>query len=192
MDAGPELKILDEKNPQIDQQLKLAGRVNRLDAWLAVQALEPVLGKPVEKLVEMMNRFPGVSRRFEQLAPRLYTDYAHTPPKIRGAIQLAQEFFNQHIEMKKAGIVIVYEGLHNTRQHFIKDELADLFDDVKKLYVVPSHLAREDKDLELLTPEKILDLLSISAEAHAEAALLNGNLAQKIRDHLKLATWFYA
>jgi len=34
---------------------------------------------------------------------------------------------------------VIYEGLHNTRQHFIKDDLPMLFDDVKALYVVPSY-----------------------------------------------------
>jgi len=78
---------------------------------------------------------------------------------------------------------VVYEGLHNTRQHFIKEELGGLFDDVKQLYIVPSYLAREDKDLELLTPDKILDLLSISSKPHSVAAALNDKLAEDIKRH---------
>ncbi|MBZ5503226.1 MAG: hypothetical protein LAN59_13485, partial [Acidobacteriia bacterium] len=112
-----------------------------------------------------------------QLAPNLYTDYAHTPAKIRGALQMAHETADDNI-------VVIYEGLHNTRQHFIKDELAKLFDGVKQLYVVPSYLAREDPKLELLTPEKILDLLSNSTKGHAAAAQLNDDLAGKIRQEL--------
>ena len=95
-----------------------------------------------------MNSFPGVSRRFEKIADNIYTDYAHTPEKIRGAIQLTRELAGDNV-------VVVYEGLHNTRQHFIKDKLKHLFDGVKTLYIVPSYLAREDPSLHILTPEDL-------------------------------------
>jgi UDP-N-acetylmuramate--alanine ligase len=178
LEASESLTIIDEKDPVIDTQVKLAGHVNRLDAWLVAQGLQPVLGKPFDELLSQLNGFPGLSRRFEQLATNLYTDYAHTPPKIRGALQLAHEVAGDNV-------IVVYEGLHNTRQHFIKDELANLFDGVKQLYVVPSYLAREDKNLELLTPEKILNMLSISAKERAEAAELNNDLAEKIKYHTR-------
>lgn len=176
LSASENLKILDEKGPQIEQ-IKLAGRVNRLDAWLVAHTLQPVLDKPLEELIAKLNQFPGLSRRFEQLAPNLYTDYAHTPPKIRGALQMAHEVGGNNV-------VVVYEGLHNTRQHFIKDELANLFDDVKRLYIVPSYLAREDKNLELLAPVKLLDLLSNYAKSHAQPAQLNDELKATIQKHL--------
>ena len=177
LSAGDGLDIIDSGDPQIDKLLKLPGRVNRLDAWLAAKALQPVLKKPLDELLDRLNKFPGVSRRFEKLAAGLYTDYAHTPPKIRGALQLAHEVAGDNV-------VVVYEGLHNTRQHFIKDQLADLFDGAKQLYVVPSYLAREDKNLELLTPEKLLDLLSNSAKAKAHASQLDDGLRQAIKRHL--------
>jgi UDP-N-acetylmuramate-alanine ligase len=142
-----------------------------------VQALAAVLDKPAAELLDKMNGFPGLSRRFERLAAKLYTDYAHTPPKIRGALQLAHE-------VAGSNVVVIYEGLHNTRQHFIMDELADLFDGVKQLYVVPSYLAREDKDLDLLTPDKLLDLLSNSSKTKAHAAGLDAGLKASIQTHL--------
>lgn len=133
-------------------QFVLAGEVNRANAQLVVEALADISGKSANELIDIMNKFPGVSRRFEKIADNIYTDYAHTPEKIRGALQLAHEVAGDNV-------AVVYEGLHNTRQHFIKDDLVDLFDGVKKLYVVPSYLAREDKDLELLTPEKLCEII---------------------------------
>lgn len=171
------LNVLDERDTQIDVKLHLTGHVNRLNGWLAAHSLQPILDKPLEELFEKLNDFPGVSRRFEKLANNLYTDYAHTPPKIKGALQTAREAAGDKV-------VVVYEGLHNTRQHFIKDELADLFDSVKHLYVTPSYLAREDKNLELLTPDKLLDLLSNSVKQKAEPAELNDILKRKIQSHL--------
>jgi len=178
LDAAESLVILDEKDPEIDRQLKLPGHVNRLDAWLVAQALQPILNKPMDELIAKLNEFPGVSRRFEQVVPGLYSDYAHTPPKIRGALQLAHETAGDNV-------VVVYEGLHNTRQHFIKHDLAGLFEAVKQLYIVPSYLAREDKDLELLTPDKLLNLLSNSTRSKAHAAKLDDELKQSIQKHLQ-------
>jgi len=176
LDAEESLMILDDKDPRIEQAAKLPGRVNRLDAWLVANALQPVLDKPFEELLDILKKFPGVSRRFERVSENIYSDYAHTPPKIRGALQLAREVAGENV-------VVVYEGLHNTRQHFIKDELASLFDDVKRLYIVPSYLARENKDLELLTPDKLLNMLSNSTKEHAAACELSDDLAAKIKGH---------
>lgn len=170
-------EIMDSQDPAIEHDIALAGRVNRTNAWQAVQVVRQVTGRNTDELIGLINNFPGLSRRFEKIIDNLYTDYAHTPPKIRGALQLAQEIAGDNV-------VIVYEGLHNTRQHFIKDELKNLFDGVKELYVVPSYLARENPDLELLTPDNILDLLSISMKEKAHAGQLDEGLKNSIRGHL--------
>ena len=169
---------LNPDEPAIDKYIRLAGRVNRWNAWQAAQALVMQFGVDINQAVSILNTFPGVSRRFEQITGRLYSDYAHTPPKIRGAIQIAQE-------IDKNNIVIVYEGLHNTRQHFIKKDLEHLFDDAKQSYIVPSYLAREDPDLEILTPEKLRLLLSPQAEARCTPAQLDKELKQSIQQHLE-------
>jgi UDP-N-acetylmuramate--alanine ligase len=155
---------------------KLLGKVNRENAQLVVEALQSLSNIPHERLVEVINEFPGVSRRFELVSPSVYTDYAHTPEKIRGALQMAQEVAGDNV-------VVVYEGLHNTRQHFIKSELSDLFDGIKKLYVVPSYLAREDESLEMLTPEKLCGI--IQKPDSREPAQLNEDLKLSIQEHVK-------
>jgi UDP-N-acetylmuramate--alanine ligase len=170
--------FLDENDVEISNNVTLAGKVNRLDAWEVAQSLTEVTGKPLVELVEQLNKFPGVSRRFEQIVPNLYSDYAHTPPKILGALQLAHETAGENV-------VVVYEGLHNTRQHFIKEDLKSLFKGVKQLYVVPSYLAREDKNLSLLTPSDIKDLLDSESQAHTVASELDASLHEAIANHLK-------
>jgi UDP-N-acetylmuramate--alanine ligase len=168
-------QILDEDSPETSKFV-LPGLVNRQNAYQVVMTLQQLTGKPLEELVGHMNKFLGVSRRFERIAKNVYSDYAHTPEKIRGALQLANEVAGDNI-------VVVYEGLHNTRQHFIKEELAHLFDDVKKLYVVPSYLAREDESLEMLTPEKLIALTSQPDKA--EPKQLDEDLRQTIEWHQK-------
>lgn len=171
--------VLDYDDYSADGGIPLPGLVNRQNAALVAQGVMTLLGKEdIEPLREIMAKFPGVSRRFEQIIPGLYSDYAHTPPKIRGALQLAREVAGENV-------VVVYEGLHNTRQHFIREELVHLFDGVKKLYIVPSYLAREDESLQLLTPEDLKLILASETQAITEAVQLNDTLRENILEHVK-------
>jgi UDP-N-acetylmuramate--alanine ligase len=155
--------------------LKLPGLVNRRDALQAIISTKVLLGGHVGNLVEIMNRFPGLSRRFEKITEGLYTDYAHTIPKIRGCLQLA-------FELSK-NVVVVYEPLTNRRQHYIRHEYSDVFKEVKKLYWVPSYLAREDPSQHVLTPQELITNLHV--QAVAEAATLNQELKNNIQHHLQ-------
>ncbi|MDQ3065263.1 MAG: Mur ligase domain-containing protein [bacterium] len=154
--------------------IQLAGAVNRRNAHAAIVALEKLGFGTYSDIAAKINDFPGVSRRFEKITDNIYSDYAHTPEKIRGALQMAHEVAGNNV-------VVVYEGLHNTRQHFIKEDLQHLFDDVKKLYIAPSYLAREDPTLEMLTPEKLKDLMS--QPDNAVAATLNDSLRFAVLKH---------
>lgn len=150
----------------------LPGRVNRENAALVIAGLSSILATN-EDLEEIMNRFPGVGRRFEKISDHIYSDYAHTPPKIAGALQLGHEVAGDNL-------VVIYEGLHNTRQHFIKHDLTTMFDTVKHLFVVPSYLAREDAALALLSPEDLILLMNENIQTKATAADLNDTLAEEI------------
>lgn len=176
--TDPRYEILSRGDSNIDGMIKLTGRVNRFNGWQVAKSLELLLEKPLSQIVEIINNFPGLSRRFEKIGENVYSDYAHTPEKIRGALQTAKELAGENI-------IVVYEGLHNTRQHFIKDDLANLFDDVKQLYIVPSYLAREDKSLALLSPADLVNLLSNKSKGKAVAAKLDGKLLERIKAHAK-------
>lgn len=156
----------------------LPGAVNRQNAALVAQGVLDITKQDdIMPYFEILNKFPGVSRRFEQIAPGLYTDYAHTPPKIEGALQLGKEVAGDKL-------VVVYEGLHNTRQHFIKEELRELFDGVKALYIVPSYLAREDQSLALLSPADLRALMTENIQAYTTPSELGDNLKRAIKQHL--------
>ena len=171
--------VLDDADPKIDATVTLPGLVNRQNAWLIAHAAqEHITNRPLTDLINTLNKFPGVARRFEQIMPGLYTDYAHTPPKIRGALQLGHEVAGDNL-------VVVYEGLHNTRQHFIRDELVHLFDGVKELYIVPSYLAREDPSLDMWSPADLKNLMSPETQAVTQPSALDDNLQHAITTHLK-------
>jgi UDP-N-acetylmuramate--alanine ligase len=179
LDNGVDSRLLVQDANDTDiQHITLKGLYNRQDAWLAIQAVHDVSGKPVDELVETINRFPGADRRMEQLASNLYSDYAHTPEKIRGAMSVALEM------AAEAGqeLVVIYEPLTNRRQHFMKNEYQDCFAGAAKLYWTPSYLAREDPSQAILEPAELIQHLS--DPSIAEPALLDEGLKSAIQEHL--------
>lgn len=178
LDLTPSINtvVIHEDDPTIELDLHLAGVVNRQDAWQVAWAVHRLFDKPFSEIIPILDKFPGVSRRFEKVSEGIYTDYAHTPMKIRGALQLAHEVAGDNV-------VVVYEGLHNTRQHFIKQDLKDLFAGVKKLYIVPTYRAREDENLENLTPKKLCRLMQQPTER--ESAHLDETLQRSILQHIQ-------
>jgi UDP-N-acetylmuramate--alanine ligase len=177
LQPSPALSIQDSANPTI-RDLTLSGHYNRLDAWLVVQAVHRLTKEPVKKLIEHMNAFPGVQRRMEQIAPNLYSDYAHTPEKIRGGLSVALEI----AEDQGKELVVVYEPLTNRRQHFMLDDYGDSFAGAKKVYWVPSYLAREDPSQRIISPEELISHLN--DPSIAEAADRDTALKHTIQHHL--------
>lgn len=171
------IHIEDSGNPKI-QDIKLAGQYNRLDAWLAIQAVYHATKTPVEKLITIMNKFPGSQRRMEEVIPNLYTDYAHTPEKIRGAMSVALEM----AAGSRKDLVVVYEPLTNRRQHYMIDDYGDCFDGAKKLYWIPSYLAREDPGQRIIPPKELISHLP--DQSFAEPMERDDKLEKAIRKHL--------
>lgn len=159
--------------------IRLDGLYNRLDAWLACTAVERATGAPREELIRHINNFPGTQRRMEQIIPNLYTDYAHTPDKVRGAMSVALEIAAKHNQQ----LVVLYEPLTNRRQHYMMDDYQDCFAGAAKLYWLPSYLAREDPKLRIIPPEELISHLS--DPSIAEPAELDNTLRKAIWIHLK-------
>jgi UDP-N-acetylmuramate--alanine ligase len=162
-----------------EDMIGLKGRFNRRDARLGIEALTLVTGKDFAELVRLMGLFPGLQRRMEQIAPNLFTDYAHTPEKIRGAMSVALEMAADG----KQEVIVVYEPLTNRRQHFMMDEYDDCFAGAAHIYWTPSYLAREDPNQRVIPPAEMISHLA-SPEL-AEPAELNDELKDKISLHLK-------
>lgn len=179
LQPSPNLTIVDTSTPEINQ-IALAGRYNRLDAWLALQAVHTITKTPVNTLIEKIAKFPGLQRRMEEIVPGLYSDYAHTPEKIRGAMSVALEV----AEKKRQNVVVVYEPLTNRRQHFMLDEYDDCFDGAAKVYWIPSYLAREDPKQRVIPPSELISHLA--DPSLAEARERDDRLEKTIREHLKV------
>jgi UDP-N-acetylmuramate--alanine ligase len=97
---------------------------------------------------QAINGFPGTGRRMEKLADNLYSDYGHHPTEIAATIQQARELNEQ--------IVVVYQPHQNIRQHEIKDQYTDCFENAETVYWLPTYLTRERDDLPTLSPQELV------------------------------------
>lgn len=172
------IAAMDSSDPAIDT-IKLAGRYNRLDAWLVVKAMHQLSQRPLTDIIEAMNRFPGLQRRMEEIAPGLFSDYAHTPEKIRGGMSVALEMAAE----KGQKVVVVYEGLTNRRQHYMINDYKDCFDGASKVYWVPSYLAREDPKQPILDPAELIKHLD--DPSIAEPMKRDEHLKTVVKRHLE-------
>lgn len=149
--------VLEDDDP-LTNKISLPGAHNRKNARLCVEIVSLATKNVTkEKLVSIINKFPGTSRRFEKLAPNIYSDYAHTPEEIEATIQLASELGKD--------IVVVYEPLTDRRQHFMKEQYENTFLGAKKIYWLPSYLAREDPRLKILQPTELINYLKNKNQA---------------------------
>jgi UDP-N-acetylmuramate--alanine ligase len=173
--AGPTLVSLEWAD---ETPLTLKGLFNRRDAWLALQGMRTV-SEDYDAMLQHMNEFPGLQRRMEQITPNLYSDYAHTPEKIRGAMSVALEMSTD----SKQPLVVVYEPLTNRRQHFMIDEYKDCFEGAAHIYWVPSYLAREDPNQRVIPPAELISHLS--DPSIAEPADMNQDLKTLIEGEIR-------
>jgi UDP-N-acetylmuramate--alanine ligase len=169
--------IMDSADPAIDK-LQLLGRYNRMDAWLAVKAVRQLSQAPLEEIIGHINRFPGLQRRMEQIISNLYSDYAHTPEKIRGAMSVATEMAARTGQK----LVVIYEPLTDRRQHYMLDDYKDCFNGAAKLYWIPSYLAREDPNQRVIPPAELVTHLD--DPSIAEPMDRDAKLKHAIQKHL--------
>jgi len=164
---------------------RLAGEARRVDACLAAEAVNDIMhdeakgrGLDYSEIIDILNEFPGVGRRFERIAEGIYSDYAHHPEEIMATVDVLKD--EKRLRGFK-GIVVVYQPHQNTRQHEVRGGYKDAFLGVDKIFWLPTYLTRENPDLVVLTPEELIGGLSNSEIA--EPARLDDELAEKLQKY---------
>ncbi|MCU0667138.1 MAG: Mur ligase domain-containing protein [Patescibacteria group bacterium] len=168
------LNISNETNTNIigsEFTINLIGKHNRNNAAGVASAISYATNTPINKVVSILENYPGSNRRFEKLSDNIYSDYAHTPEEIESTIQMAKELSKE--------IAVIYEPLTNMRQYFIKDRYKDIFINLKSLYWVPSYLARENPNQRIIEPQEFV--ASLADSANAKPANLNDELKTNIQ-----------
>lgn len=152
---------------EIAADVTLAGEARRYDATLAIDAMLRIMPEARglarftnsrrKKVVEAINNFPGVGRRFEQVSEGYYSDYAHHPEEVQATVQIALEEAERR---GLKGVVAVYEPHQNTRQAGVIDDYKDAFTGLTKLYWLPTYLTREDPKLKTFRPADFITRLT--------------------------------
>lgn len=169
---------------------RLAGEARRIDAALAAEAVMRMEFEEYSRkgmivdydfmgLIEELNEFPGVGRRFERIADGVYSDYAHHPEEITATIDVAKD--EAKLQGKK-GVVVVYQPHQNIRQHEVRGGYANAFEGVDKICWLPTYLTRENPDLPIIAPQELID--GLNNKEIAEAAKLDNDLASKIQKYV--------
>ncbi len=166
-----------------DLEITLPGDHNKRNAELVVETLDYIdsfypgkFGEDLhQKVIEALNSFPGINRRFEQITDNIYSDYGHHPVEIKATLQMAREVAeNSGLN----GVALVYQPHQNVRQVEVQDQYTDdIFENADKIVWLPTYLSREDPDLEILSP----DFLARKIDGNKiEFADLNEDLTAKI------------
>lgn len=155
--------------------IRLAGDHMRHNAFLVERALGRLLPEvsPAD-IIKAINSFPGTARRFEKIAPGLYSDYGHHPVEIAATLQMAREL--------SENVVLVYQPHQNSRQHEVRDTYTDCMILADDIYWLPTYLSREDPALEVLKPTQLTTSLINQQNVHY--ADMDTQLWQQIESHL--------
>ena len=166
---------------EADPRITLVGESRRFDATLALRAimrLHPEFDE--ERVIRIINDFPGVARRFEKIATNVYSDYAHHPEEVETVISIANE---EAERLGLKGVVVAYQPLQNMRQHEVRHQYKKTFLGANKLFWLPTFLTREKPGFEILTPEDLI--AEIENPEIAEPADFNNELAEKLLAYKK-------
>lgn len=171
---------------EIATDVTLAGEARRYDATLAIDVLLRIVPGPKgikrftsdkrKKIVDAINEFPGVGRRFEQVSEGYYSDYAHHPEEVAATVEIAREEAERR---GLKGVIAIYEPHQNIRQAELADDYAQSFIGVEKIYWLPTYLTRED-GRNVLKPEDFIEKLT--NKKSAKAAELDEKLATELKN----------
>lgn len=173
------------RGDEIAAGVTLAGEARRYDATLAIDALARMIPakrglkrfcSSHKQILNAINSFPGVGRRFEQVSEGYYSDYAHHPEEVVATVEIAREEAERR-DLK--GVVAVYEPHQNIRQSELAADYANAFDGVTKVYWLPTYLTREDPKRKVLTPSDFITKLD--NKKVAEPAELDDKLGAELK-----------
>ena len=164
------------KNTTVNSAITLVGGLRRQDASIALEVIQKIAPNiSFQRIVEVLNEFPGAGRRFEKIARGVYTDYAHHPNEISSTVKMAVELKDRD---RYAGLAVVYQPHQNTRQHEIRGEYKYAFVGADKIFWLPTYLTRENPDLAILTPSELAE--NTETREQTEIAELDNTLAQQL------------
>ena len=164
------------KNTTVNSRIILVGGLRRQDASIALEVIERIAPElDFQKIIDVLNDFPGAGRRFERIVHGVFSDYAHHPNEIASTVKMA-------IELKErdnyAGLAVIYQPHQNTRQHEVRSGYKNAFVGADKIFWLPTYLTRENPDLTVLSPEELIE--ETATQNQTEVVDLDDSLAETI------------
>ena len=177
-------KVIETATDFSAEDFRLAGEARREDAMKAAEAIlemarEVGFSASRKKIIEVINEFPGVSRRFERISDGVYSDYAHHPEEIAATIKVAED---EARILGKKGVVVAYQPHQNTRQHEVYKDYAQAFLGATKVFWLPTYLTRENPELKILEPAELINVLE-NREV-AEVSEVGAELEKRLKEYL--------
>ena len=164
------------KNTTVNSRIILVGGLRRQDASIALEVIERIAPElDFQKIIDVLNDFPGAGRRFERIVHGVFSDYAHHPNEIASTVKMA-------IELKErdnyAGLAVIYQPHQNTRQYEVRSGYKNAFVGADKIFWLPTYLTRENPDLAVLSPEELIE--ETATQNQTEVVDLDDSLAETI------------
>lgn len=164
------------KNITVNSRIVLVGGLRRQDASIALEVIERIAPElDFQKIIDVLNDFPGAGRRFERIVHGVFSDYAHHPNEIASTVKMA-------IELKErdnyAGLAVIYQPHQNTRQYEVRSGYKNAFVGADKIFWLPTYLTRENPDLAVLSPEELIE--ETATQNQTEVVDLDDSLAETI------------
>ena len=164
------------KNTMVNSGIILVGGLRRQDASIALEVIEKIAPElDFQKIIDVLNDFPGAGRRFERITHGVFTDYAHHPNEIASTVKMANELKRRD---NYAGLAVIYQPHQNTRQHEVREGYKNAFVGADKIFWLPTYLTRENPDLSILSPEELIE--ETVTKDRTEIEDLDESLAEKI------------
>ncbi|MBR6168521.1 hypothetical protein IKQ74_01075 [Candidatus Saccharibacteria bacterium] len=164
------------KNTAVNSGIILVGGLRRQDASIALEVIEKIAPElDFQKIIDVLNDFPGAGRRFERITHGVFTDYAHHPNEIASTVKMANELKRRD---NYAGLAVIYQPHQNTRQYEVREGYKNAFVGADKIFWLPTYLTRENPDLSILSPEELIE--ETVTKDRTEIADLDESLAEKI------------
>lgn len=179
---GASLKSTNSEVDSVEIALSIPAEFNLMNSALAVQA-SVLAGVPADEASRALELFRGTWRRFEKVGSfkgaDVYSDYAHHPTALKGAISAFKEFFPDR------RLVVLFEPHQRSRTKELFDDFVTVFEGadvliLSEIYEVAGRNEKEDVSSDGLaaairTHGKPVDVTYV---AHLEEAKLE--LTQRI------------
>ncbi len=165
--------------------LSVPGEINVYNALVALSLMD-ALNLIDDKAVEALNKYKGLSRRFEYKGTYnnaiIYDDYAHHPSAVKSLVKI----LNQVYPNKKK--ILAFEPHTYSRTKSFFKEFSESFSNIDKVYLTDIYAARE-KNTFGVTSKMLVDEINLNSN-NAEYTESYDILINKLKEELDENTVF--